>query len=135
MSIDIQTIKARYIDSCNYWNTVPHKQVLSALSKAQVHKSNNEESSFEIFLDDIKPADFYPLHNVFLQINISEIDVVDVLQKSLCTLDVDSVLLLLQSGTLIRRFGMSSFKPKVFTLPEGQYEREVYADAYTQSGF
>ncbi|GKF57366.1 hypothetical protein Tco_0170903, partial [Tanacetum coccineum] len=63
----------------------------------QVHKSNNEESSFEIFLDDIKPADFYPLHNVFLQIDISEIDVVDVLQKSLCTLDVDSVLLLLQS--------------------------------------
>lgn len=97
MSIDIQTLKDRYIDSCNEWNAVPLKAVLSAFSKAQVQKLNNQESSFAIFLDDIKPADFHPLYNAFVQIDISEIDVVDVLQKSLCTLDVDSVLMLLQS--------------------------------------
>ncbi|XP_024965415.1 uncharacterized protein LOC112505706 isoform X1 [Cynara cardunculus var. scolymus] len=97
MAIDIRTLKDRYIDSCNDWRTVPNKAVLSAFFKAELKKSNNEESSFVIFLDDLKGVDFHPLYNVFVQIDLSEIDSVDILQKSSCSLDGDSVLLLLHA--------------------------------------
>ncbi|CAH1450446.1 unnamed protein product [Lactuca virosa] len=97
MSIDIRTLKDRYIDSCNACETVPNKAVLSAFFKAEIKKSNNEESTFVIFLDDLKSIDFHPLYNIFLQIDLSEIDTVDILQKSSCSLDADSVLLLLHA--------------------------------------
>ncbi|KAI3695601.1 hypothetical protein L1987_78599 [Smallanthus sonchifolius] len=97
MAIDIQTLKDRYIDSCKDWSTVPNKSVLSAFFKAELNKSNNQESAFVIFLDGIEGVDFHPLYNVFVQIDISEIDSVDVLQKSTCSLEGDFVLLLLQA--------------------------------------
>lgn len=65
--------------------------------QAGVKKSNNEESIFVIFLDDLKSVDFHPLYNVFVQIDISEIDAVDILQNSSCSLEGDSVLLLLRA--------------------------------------
>lgn len=64
---------------------------------AESKKSNNEESSFVIFVDDLKVADFHPLYNVFVQIDVSEIDAVDILQKSICSLEAESVLLLLHA--------------------------------------
>ncbi|KAI3523977.1 hypothetical protein L1887_02537 [Cichorium endivia] len=91
----IRTLKDRYIDSCNACDAIPNKAILSAFFKAEVKKSNNEESTFVIFLDDLKSIDFHPLYNVFLQIDSSEIDSVDILQKSSCSLDGNSVLLLL----------------------------------------
>ncbi|XP_071697425.1 protein DWD HYPERSENSITIVE TO UV-B 1-like isoform X2 [Rutidosis leptorrhynchoides] len=97
MAIDIQTLKHRYIDSCKDWNTVPNKAVFSAFVKAEVNKLENEESSFSIFLDDLEGVDFHPLYNVFVLIDMSEIDAVDILQKSSCSLDADSVLLLLHA--------------------------------------
>ncbi|KAI3769970.1 hypothetical protein L6452_01087 [Arctium lappa] len=97
MAIDIGTLKARYIDSCSDWSILPNKAVLSAFFKAELNKSNNEESSFVIFLDDLKGVDFHPLYNVFAQIDISEINSVDILQKSSCSLEGDSVLLLLRA--------------------------------------
>ncbi|KAL4555834.1 hypothetical protein LXL04_038463 [Taraxacum kok-saghyz] len=97
MAIDIKTLKDRYIDSCKACETIPNKAVLSALFKAEVKKSNNEESIFLIYLDDFKSIDFHPLYNLFLQIDLSEIDSVDILQKSSCSLDGDSVLLLLHA--------------------------------------
>lgn len=67
------------------------------MMQAEIKKSNNEESTFVIFLDDLKSIDFHPLYNIFLQIDLSEIDTVDILQKSSCSLDADSVLLLLHA--------------------------------------
>ncbi|KAI3809883.1 hypothetical protein L1987_19486 [Smallanthus sonchifolius] len=86
MVIDIRTLKDRYIDSCNDWSTVPNKAILSAFCKAEVRKSNNEESSFVIFLDDLIGVDFHPLYNVLVQIDVSG-----------CLLEGDSVLLLLHA--------------------------------------
>ncbi|KAK9053424.1 hypothetical protein SSX86_030058 [Deinandra increscens subsp. villosa] len=97
MAIDIRALKDRYIDFCTDWSTLPNKAVLSAFLKAEVKKSNNEESTFVIFLDDLKSADFHPLYNVLVQIDISEIDSVDILQKSKCSLEGELVLLLLQA--------------------------------------
>ncbi|KAK1439956.1 hypothetical protein QVD17_05781 [Tagetes erecta] len=97
MEIDIRTLKDRYIDFCKDWNAVPNKSILSAFCKAEDKKANNEESSFVIFLDDLIGADFHPLYNVLIQIDISEIDSVDILQKSKCSLEGDSVLLLLHA--------------------------------------
>ncbi|XP_076941361.1 protein DWD HYPERSENSITIVE TO UV-B 1-like, partial [Bidens hawaiensis] len=86
-----------YIDSCNDCSTLPNESILSAFNKAEVKKSNNEESSFVICLDDLKTNDIHPLCNVLVQIDISEIDSVDILQKSTCSLEGDSVLSLLHA--------------------------------------
>ncbi|KAM0072970.1 putative transcription factor WD40-like family [Helianthus debilis subsp. tardiflorus] len=97
MAIDIRTLKDRYIDFCKDWSAVPNKAALSAFLKAELKKSNNEESTFVISLDELKSVDFHPLYNVFVQFDLSEIDSVDILQKSTCSLEGDSVLLLLQA--------------------------------------
>ncbi|KAL8209246.1 hypothetical protein R6Q57_008658 [Mikania cordata] len=97
MAIDIRTLKDRYVDSCKDWSTGPNKAVLSAFFKAELRKSNKEEPTFVLYLDDLKGVDFHPLYNLFVQIDISEIDSVDILQKSTCSLEGDFVLLLLQA--------------------------------------
>ncbi|KAL8205157.1 hypothetical protein R6Q57_008708 [Mikania cordata] len=97
MIIDVRTLKERYINSCIEWSTLPNKAILSAFCKAELRKLDNEESSFVIFLDDLTGADFHPLYNVLAIFDISEIDSVDILQKSTCSLEGDSVLLLLHA--------------------------------------
>nr|XP_043621901.1 uncharacterized protein LOC122593544 [Erigeron canadensis] len=97
MAMDIGILKHKYIDFCNAWKTKPNQAVLSAFVKAENKKWNKEESSFVIFLDDIKGVDFHPFYNAFGHIDLSEIDAVDILQKSSCSLEGDSVLLLLRA--------------------------------------
>ncbi|XP_076934884.1 protein DWD HYPERSENSITIVE TO UV-B 1-like [Bidens hawaiensis] len=97
MAIDIRTLKDRYIEFCKDVTTAPNKAVLSAFFKAELKKSNNEDSTFVIFLEDLKGVDVNPLYNVLVLIDGSEIDSVDLLQKSTCSLEADSVLLLLQA--------------------------------------
>ncbi|XP_076941365.1 protein DWD HYPERSENSITIVE TO UV-B 1-like [Bidens hawaiensis] len=97
MVIDIQTLTDRYIDSCIDCSILPNKSILSAFSKAEFRKSNNEEACFVIFLDDLISVDFHPLYSVLEQVDISEIDSVDILQNSRCSLEGSSVLSLLHA--------------------------------------
>lgn len=97
MAIDIRSLQKRYIDFCSTQGTLPNKAILSAFFKAQVKKAQHEASTFVLFLDDLKSVDVHPLFDVFMKIEASEIDAVDILQRSSCSLDGDYVLLLLHA--------------------------------------
>lgn len=53
--------------------------------------------SLVLFLDDLKDVDFHPLLDMFMEIDASEIDAVDILHKSSCFLNGEYVLSLLRA--------------------------------------
>uniref|UniRef100_A0A5B7C1Q0 U2A'/phosphoprotein 32 family A C-terminal domain-containing protein n=1 Tax=Davidia involucrata TaxID=16924 RepID=A0A5B7C1Q0_DAVIN len=97
MPTGIESLEERYINSCRRHGVLPNKAVLSAFFKADVKKSRHQLCNLVVFLDDLKDADFLPLLDVFMEIDTSEIDAVDILHESSCVLDGEYVLLLLRA--------------------------------------
>ncbi|KAM7482443.1 hypothetical protein LguiB_007026 [Lonicera macranthoides] len=97
MAADLKTLEKRYFDSCRRQGIIANKAVLLALFKAEGKKARNEVCSLVLFLDDLKDVDFHPLLDVFMEIDASEIDAVDILQKSSCFLNGEYVLSLLRA--------------------------------------
>ncbi|KAK2974508.1 hypothetical protein RJ640_018673, partial [Escallonia rubra] len=109
MATDVATLEQRYIGACKIREILPNKAVLSALFKlyltcyvchvtqAKVRKANHEVCRLEIFLDDLKDVDFHPLLDVFMEVDTSQIDAVDILHKSSCSMSGKYVLSLLRA--------------------------------------
>ncbi|KAK1395108.1 LRRcap domain-containing protein [Heracleum sosnowskyi] len=95
MAIDIQTLERRYVGSCQQQGNQPNKAILVALFKAKVEKAHHEDCNLVIYMDDVKDVDFNPLVRLLMEIDESEINGVDILQRSSCFMSVEHVLFLL----------------------------------------
>lgn len=82
MSIPIPALRERYIDSCKRHGVLPSTAILSGLYKAGVKKSRHELCSLEIFLDHLKDVDFLPLLDICMQLDNSDIEAVDIYNRS-----------------------------------------------------
>ncbi|KAI8028966.1 Snakin-1 [Camellia lanceoleosa] len=89
--------KTEYLDSCKRREVLPNSTVLSWFSEAKTQKSIYQKCNMLIILDDLKDADFSPLIDVFLAIDSSEIDAVDIIQESHCAINKDHVMSLLRT--------------------------------------
>lgn len=65
--------------------------------QAKIKKARREISSFIITMDDLKDVDFYPLLDLLKEVDASEIDAVDIINRSSCALNGEYVLPLLQA--------------------------------------
>ncbi|KAL5753089.1 hypothetical protein ACOSQ2_023596 [Xanthoceras sorbifolium] len=99
MSMDVSSLETRYLDSCRKHETLPNSTVLSWFSEAKIQKSCHEKSCFVVSLDQLKDADISPLIDVFLEIDSSDIDAVDILHKTLtpCFLNEEHVVSLMHA--------------------------------------
>ncbi|GFY90041.1 hypothetical protein Acr_07g0002380 [Actinidia rufa] len=86
-----------YIDCCWRHGVLPNKALLSAFFKVEVKKTYHRLCSLVVFLDDLKDADFLPLLDIFMEIDTSEIEAVDIFHNSSCDLNGEYVLLLLRA--------------------------------------
>ncbi|XP_034692414.1 uncharacterized protein LOC117919345 isoform X1 [Vitis riparia] len=100
MAIDISTLDARYLDSCKRHGVVPNSAVLSWFYKAKIQKSSHEKCSIVVLLDHLRAADFSPLIDVFLEIDSSNIDAVDILHESPIILTEEYVLSMIRTINL-----------------------------------
>ncbi|PSS26131.1 DNA damage-binding protein like [Actinidia chinensis var. chinensis] len=91
------SLEQRYIDCCWRHGVLPNKALLSAFFKVEVKKTYRRLCSLVVFLDDLKDADFLPLLDIFMEIDTSEIDAVDIFHNSSCDLNGEYVLLLLRA--------------------------------------
>lgn len=96
---DISSLETRYMYSCQARGVPPNKQVLSALFKAKLKKARHEVSSLVILLDDIKDTDFHPLLDLLTEANLSEIDAVDIINRSVCILSWEYLLVLVRASS------------------------------------
>ncbi|KAK8467409.1 hypothetical protein PHAVU_007G042500 [Phaseolus vulgaris] len=97
MTVDIQTLEDRYIDSCRRQGVLPNSSILSSLFKAEVKKSNHELCKLEILIDDLKDVDIAPLLNLCMNFDASEIEAVDVRNESSCVLNGEYALSLMRA--------------------------------------
>ncbi|GMP27831.1 hypothetical protein CsSME_00003644 [Camellia sinensis var. sinensis] len=97
MSLPLSSFEARYLDSCKRQEVLPNSTVLTWFYEAKTQKSIYQKCNMVIILDDLKDADFSPLIDVFLAIDSSEIDAVDIIQESHCAINKDHVMSLLRT--------------------------------------
>ncbi|KAL3538826.1 hypothetical protein ACH5RR_002192 [Cinchona calisaya] len=95
-TFDIDTLQERYFDSCKRQGILPNKLVLSALFKAKAKKMRHEVINLVVLLDDLRDVDFQPLLDLLAEIDDSEIDAVDVINRSSCVMSGECLLLLLR---------------------------------------
>lgn len=67
------------------------------LTQAKIKKDRHEISTFMVSMDDLKDVDFYPLLDLLKEIDASEIDAVDIVNKSSCVLNGEYVSALLHA--------------------------------------
>ncbi|KAK4340178.1 hypothetical protein RND71_041640 [Anisodus tanguticus] len=96
---DIASLETRYMCSCQARGVPPNKQVMSALFKAKLKKAHHEVSSLVILLDDIKDTDFQPLLDLLTEVDLSEIDAVDIINRSVCILSWEYLLSLMRASS------------------------------------
>ena len=70
--------------------------LLLIIIQAEVKKSRHELCSLEIFLDHFKDSDFHPLLDLFMELDASEIQAVDVRNESSCVLNGECALSLMR---------------------------------------
>ena len=63
--------------------------------QAKVKKSHHEVCNLVICMDDVKDVDFNPLVRLLMEIDESEINGVDIIQRSSCFMSAENVLFLL----------------------------------------
>lgn len=64
---------------------------------AKLNKAQHKGCSLVVLLDNLKDADFHPVLDLFMEIDASEIDAVDIINRSACPLDGGYVLSLLRA--------------------------------------
>ncbi|XP_019165474.1 PREDICTED: uncharacterized protein LOC109161506 isoform X1 [Ipomoea nil] len=97
MATDIQYLETRYFNSCRESGVVPNHSVLSALFKVRWNQVFREPTILVIVLDDMGDVDFQPLLELLREIDASDIDAVDIITRSTCTLSGDRVILFLRA--------------------------------------
>ena len=65
--------------------------------QAKVKRNNHEPCSMVVFLDRVKDIDFYPLLDLLMEIDASEIDAVDIFNESSCVLNGEYALSLMRA--------------------------------------
>ncbi|KAI6678120.1 hypothetical protein NL676_038916 [Syzygium grande] len=95
--MDIQTVEERYISRCRDHGALPNPTILSGFFKAEVKKTRHELCTLEIMLDRLKDIDFHPLLDVVVDIEASEIEAVDIYNKSSGELKGEYALLLIRA--------------------------------------
>ncbi|KAL8060688.1 hypothetical protein ABFX02_02G041000 [Erythranthe guttata] len=91
MATDIGTLEKRYFDACKRQGIPPNKTIVAALFKAKIKKARREISSFIITMDGLKDVDFCPLLDLLKEVDASEIDAVDMINRSECVLSAEYV--------------------------------------------
>ncbi|KAI3445915.1 hypothetical protein Pfo_002580 [Paulownia fortunei] len=91
MATDIGTLEKRYFDACKRQGILPNKAIVAALFKAKIKKARHEISTFMVSMDDLKDVDFYPLLDLLKEIDASEIDAVDLVNRTSCVLNGEYV--------------------------------------------
>lgn len=99
-SMDVSSLQSRYLDSCMKHEVLPNSAVLSWFYKAEIQKSEQGKCSIKFFLNQLCNADIYPLIDVFLAIDSSDVDAVDILHESPCNFNEEYVMPLLQTINL-----------------------------------
>lgn len=99
-SMDVSSLQSRYLDSCKKHEVLPNSAVLSWFYKAEIQKSELGKCSIKFFLNQLCNADIYPLIDVFLAIDSSDVDAVDILHESPCNFNEEYVMPLLQTINL-----------------------------------
>ncbi|KAI3922369.1 hypothetical protein MKX01_006058 [Papaver californicum] len=97
MAIDLSTLEARYLDVCERQNQLPNASILSGFYKAKLQKSRREQCNFQVLLNKLKDIDVPPLIEVFSAVDLSEIDIVDILHESAYQLTGELVLSLMRA--------------------------------------
>lgn len=69
------------------------------MTQAKLKKARHEVSSLVILLDDIKDTDFHPLLDLLTEADISEIDAVDIINRSVCILSWEYLLALVRASS------------------------------------
>ncbi|XP_011013111.1 PREDICTED: uncharacterized protein LOC105117876 isoform X4 [Populus euphratica] len=98
--MDVSSLQSRYLDSCKKHEVLPNSAVLSWFYKAEIQKSEQGKCSIKFFLNQLCDADIYPLIDVFLAIDSSDVDAVDILHESPCNFNEEYVMPLLQTINL-----------------------------------
>ncbi|KAL7156906.1 hypothetical protein ABFS83_02G040600 [Erythranthe nasuta] len=91
MATDIGTLEKRYFDACKRQGIPPNKTIVAALFKAKIKKARREISSFIITMDGLKDVDFCTLLDLLKEVDASEIDAVDMINRSECVLSAEYV--------------------------------------------
>ncbi|XP_011088178.1 uncharacterized protein LOC105169483 [Sesamum indicum] len=91
MATDIGTLEKRFFDACKRQGIIPNKAIVAALFKAKIKKARHEISTLMVSMDDLKDVDLYPLLDLLKEIDSSEIDAVDIVNRSSCVLSGEHV--------------------------------------------
>ncbi|OMO56539.1 hypothetical protein CCACVL1_26470 [Corchorus capsularis] len=96
--MDISSLQDWYLDSCKRHEVLPNSTVLSWFSKAKTQKSSQEKCKIVVSLKELKDDDIPPLIDVFLAIDSSDIDAVDILHhESTYVLNEEYILALMNA--------------------------------------
>lgn len=71
--------------------------ILLFLIQAKIKKARHEMSTFMVSMDDLKDVDFYPILDLLKEIDASEIDAVNMVNRSSCVLSGEYVSSLLHA--------------------------------------
>ncbi|KAL9224752.1 hypothetical protein vseg_000761 [Gypsophila vaccaria] len=95
--MDFITMKERYMEACRRHGILPNMSVCSSLFMGSIKDPQYDQCILEISLDSLKDSDFLPLFDLLTNINNSDIDGVDVYNKTSCAINGGYVLSLLQA--------------------------------------
>ncbi|CAA0807448.1 transducin family protein / WD-40 repeat family protein [Striga hermonthica] len=97
MATDVGTLLKRYFGACERHGVSPNKSIMTSLFKAKIKKAHHETATLSVSIDDLKDVDFYPLRDLLTEIDGSEIDVVDMVNRFSCALNGEYVTQLLHA--------------------------------------
>ncbi|GER36887.1 transducin family protein [Striga asiatica] len=97
MATDVGTLLKRYFGACERHGIAPNKSIMTSLFKAKIKKAHHETATLSVSIDDLKDVDFYPLRDLLTEIDGSEIDVVDMVNRFSCALSGEYVTQLLHA--------------------------------------
>ena len=105
--------------------------------QAKIQKSSHEKCSIVVLLDHLRAADFSPLIDVFLEIDSSNIDAVDILHESPIILTEEYVLSMIRTINLKLRlvelrdvsFGKDFFR-FVLWFPSIIFEKDMVVTSF-----
>ncbi|XP_010547962.1 PREDICTED: uncharacterized protein LOC104819541 isoform X2 [Tarenaya hassleriana] len=87
MVTDIATLEEKYIELCREQGVLPNTSILSGFFEAEVKRSSKKKCVMKVMMEKLKDIDFCPLVKLCEEISTSEVEGVDVLLRSPCTLE------------------------------------------------
>jgi len=82
--MEIGILETQYTNCCGNYGSTLNDSIILDFSKAKLLKYLNQAWIFEINIENFTEINLSPLTEVFSLVNISEVDLVDVLHTSRC---------------------------------------------------